>query len=508
MRVTDLIPSFKDLLPEPSMQYAEIIRLNAPDFRPSVQSFNLAHALANPAQAPVLHAMDTVRVFSRFDFENPPTVSVLGDVRAPGTYRTSGQIHLADAVHLAGGMEPDAQTDDAQVFRYMPDGKAEIFSVELSQALAGDSTQNIILEPRDRLLIHKSTNALQPAVVYIEGEVGSPGRYPLTTNMTVADLVRVGGGLKPDADTEDGDLTRYEYAGQSQLTGEHEPIAISAALSGDPKNNAQLHNGDVVSIRQLPGWEDLGATITLKGEVKHPGTYGIRPGERLSSILERAGGFLPDAYPYGTILERVQVRDLETKEQSKLVLRVKDAEGSLQAMPDTTPAQKQAKEMALGQYETTLMQLTTNAPVGRIPIRISSQVERWKNKAADIQARAGDTLIIPKRPDYVMVTGQVFNPTAVAYRPGKSVKWYLEQAGGVTTTANRKAIFVLRADGSIIGRREGLWTGSSLGSVLQAGDTVVVPEKAIGGGVQWANLFTAASVASSIVSAIFIATHY
>ena len=448
MRVTDLIPSFKDLLPEPSTQYAEIIRLNAPDFRPSVQSFNLVDALANPAQAPVLHAMDTVRVFSRFDFENPPTVSVLGDVRVPGTYRTSGQIHLADAVHLAGGMEPDAQTDDAQVFRYMPDGKAEIFSVALNQALAGDSTQNIILEPRDRLLIHKSTNAIQPAVVYVEGEVGSPGRYPLTTNMTVADLVRVGGGLKPDADTENGDLTRYEYAEQGELTGQHEPIAISAALSGDPKNNAQLHNGDVVSIRQLPGWDDLGATITVKGEVKHPGTYGIRPGERLSSILERAGGFLPDAYPYGAILERVQVRDLETKEQSKLVLRVKDAEGSLQAMPDTTPAQKQAKEMALGQYETTLMQLTTNAPVGRIPIRISSRVERWKNKSGDIQARAGDTLIIPKRPDYVMVTGQVFNPTAVAYRPGKSVKWYLEQAGGVTTTANRKAIFVIRADGT------------------------------------------------------------
>ena len=508
MRVTDLIPSFKDLLPEPSTQYAEIIRLNAPDFRPSVQSFNLADALANPAQAPVLHAMDTVRIFSRFDFENPPTVSVLGDVRAPGTYRTSGQIHLADAVHLAGGMEPDAQADDAQVFRYMPDGKAEIFSVALNQALAGDSTQNIILEPRDRLLIHKSTNAIQPAVVYVEGEVGNPGRYPLTTNMTVADLVRVGGGLKPDADTENGDLTRYEYAGQGQLTGQHEPIAIAAALSGDPKSNAQLHNGDVVSIRQLPGWDDLGATITIKGEVNHPGTYGIRPGEKLSSILERAGGFLPDAYPYGAILERVQVRDLETKEQSKLVLRVKDAEGSLQAMPDTTPAQKQAKEMAIGQYETTLMQLTTNAPVGRIPIRISSRVERWKNKSGDIQARAGDTLIIPKRPDYVMVTGQVFNPTAVAYRPGKSVKWYLEQAGGVTTTANRKAIFVIRADGSIIGRREGLWTGSSLGSVLQAGDTVVVPEKAIGGGVQWANLFTAASVASSIVSTVFIATHY
>ena len=508
MRVTDLISSFKDLLPEPALEYAEIIRLNAPDFHPTVQSFDLQEALANPSQAPALDAMDTVRIFSRFDFQNPPTVSVLGDVRGPGTYQTSGQIHVADAIHLAGGLAPDAETGDAQVFRYLPDGQAKIFSVSLSAALAGDPTQNLLLESRDRLLVHKSPNAEQPATVYIEGAVGKPGRYPLTTNMTVADLIRVGGGLQPSADTQMGDLTHYEWSGPTQLNGQHEPIEISAAMSDDPKANEVLHNGDVVTIRELSNWDDLGATITLKGEVKHPGTYGIRPGERLSSVVERAGGFLPDAYPYGAILERVQVRELEAKEQDKLILRVKDAEGSLQNLPDTTPAQKQAKEMALGQYQTTLTELTTNEPVGRVAIRISSRVDRWKNSTADIDVRAGDVLFVPKRPDYVMVTGQVFNPTAVSYRPGKSAKWYLEQAGGPTTTANRKAIFVIRADGSVIGRRESLWTGSALGATLEPGDTVVVPEKTIGGGVQWANLFTAASVASSVVSTVFIATHY
>jgi polysaccharide biosynthesis/export protein len=508
MRVTDLVSSFKDLLPEPSLEYAEIIRLNAPDFHPSVESFDLQEALADPSKAPVLQAMDTVRIFSRFDFENPPSVSVLGDVRGPGTYRTSGQIHVADAVHLAGGLAPDAEVEDAQVFRYLSDGQAKIFSVSLNAALAGDPAANIMLEPRDRLLIHKSPNAEQPATVYIMGEVGKPGRYPLTANMTVADLIKVGGGLKPSADTQVGDLTHYEWAGQTQLNGQHQPIQISEALAGDPASNQPLHNGDVVSIRQLPNWGDLGATITVRGEVKHPGTYGIRPGERLSSVLERAGGFLPDAYPYGTVLQRVQVREVEAKEQDKLILRVKDAEGSLQNLPDTTPAQKQAKEMALGQYQTTLLELSTNAPVGRVPVRISANIDRWKGTIADVNVRAGDTILIPKRPDYVMVTGQVFNPTAVSYRPGKSAKWYLEQAGGPTTTANRKAIFVIRADGSVIGQKDSLWSGNSLGATLQPGDTVVVPEKAIGGGVQWANLFTAASVASSIVSAVFIATHY
>jgi polysaccharide biosynthesis/export protein len=508
MRVTDLISSFKDLLPEPSLEYAEIIRLNAPDFHPTVESFDLQEALASPSKAPVLDAMDTVRIFSRFDFENPPTVSVLGDVRGPGTYRTSGEIHVADAIHLAGGLAPDAETGDAQVFRYLPDGQAKIFSVNVSEALEGSQTQNLLLEPRDRLLIHKSPDAEQPATVYVEGAVGKPGRYPLTTNMTVADLIRVGGGLQPSADTEIGDLTHYQWSGPTQLNGQHEPILISAAMSDDPKSNQVLHNGDVVTIRELSNWDDLGATITIKGEVKHPGTYGIRPGERLSSVIERAGGFLPGAYPYGAILERVQVRELEAKEQDKLILRVKDAEGSLQNLPETTPPQKQAKEMALGQYQTTLTELTTNEPVGRVAIRISSRIDRWKDSVADIDVRAGDTLFVPKRPDYVMVTGQVFNPTAVSFRPGKSAKWYLEQAGGPTTTANRKAIFVIRADGSVIGQKESLWTGSALGATLQPGDTVVVPEKTIGGGVQWANLFTAASVASSVVSTVFIATHY
>jgi polysaccharide biosynthesis/export protein len=508
MHVTDLLSSYKDLLPEPALRYAEIIRLNAPDFHPTVESFDLQDALANPAQSPVLHAMDTVRVFSRFDFENPPSVSVLGDVRGPGTYSTPGQIHLADAVQLAGGLAADAQADDAQVFRYLPDGKAKIFSVSLSQALDGDPNDNILLQSRDRVLIHKSADAEQPATVYIEGEVVKPGRYPLTTNMTVADLIRVGGGLKPSADTLHADVTHYGWSGETQLTGEHDPVLLAAALSGDPKSNEALHNGDVVTVRQLPNWNDLGATITVKGEVRHPGTYGIRPGERFSSVIERAGGFLPDAYPYGTILERGEVRQLEAKEQDKLILRVKDAEGSLENLPETTPEQKQAKEMALGQYQTTLLELSTNPPVGRVPIRISARVDRWKNTSADIEVRAGDTVLVPKRPDFIMVTGQVFNPTAVSYRPGKSAKWYLEQAGGPTTTANRKAIFVIRADGSVIGQKESLWSGDALGATLQPGDTVVVPEKAIGGGIQWANLFTAASVASSIVSTVFIATHY
>ena len=146
--------------------------------------------------------------------------------------------------------------------------------------------------------------------------------------------------------------------------------------------------------------------------------------------------------------------------------------------------------------------------MGRVAIRISADIKNWKGTSADVEVRAGDTLGIPKKPSYVMVTGQVYNPTAVSFRPGKSANWYLSQSGGPTQMANRKASFVIRADGSVVGTKSGLWTGDSLSATLRPGDTVVVPERAIGGGPNWANVFTAAQVATSVASSVFIAVRY
>src|SRR5262249_27623335 len=144
MKVSDLLGSYKDLLPEPAAHYAEIVRLNAPDSRPSVESFDLSAALANPDSAPKLQPLDTVRIFSRYDFEPAPEIWVGGEVRVPGKYRTSGQVHLKDAVFLAGGVTQDASLDSAQLFRTQADGSMKILSVNLSGALAGNSADNVL----------------------------------------------------------------------------------------------------------------------------------------------------------------------------------------------------------------------------------------------------------------------------------------------------------------------------------------------------------------------------
>jgi protein involved in polysaccharide export with SLBB domain len=111
--------------------------------------------------------------------------------------------------------------------------------------------------------------------------------------------------------------------------------------------------------------------------------------------------------------------------------------------------------------------------------------------------RAGDTLVIPKRPNFVIVSGQVFNPTAISYVPGRDVGWYLRKAGGATPYGNKKYIYVLRADGSVVPRGNS-WTGGNLMNLrLRPGDTVFVPEKIVGGSAVWQNILGMAQIMST-----------
>jgi polysaccharide export outer membrane protein len=498
MKVTDLISSYAELLPEPAPHYAEIVRLNAPDFHPSVESFDISAALADPASAPTLNRLDTVRIFSRYDFERPPDVSVGGEVRSPGDYRTTGQAHLRDAVYLAGGITPDAALDSAQLFRSQADGTLRILSVDLREALAGNPVDNIIIQPRDRLLIHRKFEKVDAPTVNITGEVAKPGHYPLTANMRVADLVRVAGGLKRSAFADDADLTRSSAASGSSQRLE---VKLVAALSGDTNEDVPLHNGDVLAIRQIPRWNDMGASVTVRGEVQHPATYGIEPGERLSSVLMRCNGFTSDAYPYGAVLIRKEVRDLEMKSHVELVNRIKAEQGYLKGLPEGDADQRSAKLTAIAQTETVLNQLEATAPVGRVVIHIPADLRKLAKTPDDTLLRDGDVLIIPKKTSYVAVSGEVFNPTAVNYLPGRSARWYLSQSGGLTQIADKNAVFVIRADGSVLSAKNnsGLWSGDPMNAVLKPGDSIVVPEKAPKIAPRnWTTLLQAAQVASSV----------
>ena len=510
MRLTDLISSYGDLLPEPSTKYAEIIHLNPPDYHPTVESFDLAAALSDSAVSPQLKPLDTVRIFSRFDFEDAPAVSVGGAVRNPGTFQTSGQVHLRDAVALAGGVTPDAAMDAAQLIRIMPDSALKMVSVRLGEALAGDPNSNILLEPRDRIVIQQNIFHADTPSVEIAGEVLKPGRYPLSGNLRVSDLIQLAGGFKRSAYTETADLTRFDpKAGESKL-GEHIEVSIPAALTSDLSKDPALRDGDVLTIRQLSGWNDIGASINLQGEVEHPGSYGIKPGERLSSVLKRAGGFAPQAYVYGTVFTRPEVQAIEEQSRSELIQRIRGEEAELAPMPSDDPEKKAAKQNGMQQLEAMLGRLGTQPPTGRMVVRISANGKQWEGGPDDVVVHSGDTLLVPKMPNFVLVYGAVYNQTAITFRPGRNANWYLAQAGGPNQLADKKAIFVIRADGSIVGGQssDGWFRGNPLSVALHPGDMVVVPEKVVGQNQKWKTLMQTATTISSIGTSAAIAARF
>lgn len=504
MTVRDLVASYSDLLPEPAGQYAEIIRLNAPDYRPSVESFDLAAALAGPESAPKLQPLDTVRIYGKYDFQPPPQVLVDGEVRAPGRYAMSGQMHFRDAIYQAGGVTANASLDSAQIIRTDADGTTKILSVNVREALAGQPGGNLTLAPSDRIVVHERATKIEPPAVYVEGDVPNPGRYPLTSDMRVDDLLRLAGGLKPSSDAQSAVLTHHEGQ-QPGSSLETVKLNLASAVAGHDDENKLLANGDVLTIRQNPGWNDLGATVTIRGEVEHPGTYGIHPGESLSSVLQEAGGFTPQAYPYGTVLTRREVRDLELKSREELVARLKAVETELKALPENDADQKNAKLTAIAQNETALTQLETHLPVGRVVMQGTLDEKSFDRSAGATPLRNGDVILVPKKPNYIVVQGEVFNATAVGYVQGRSANWYLGQAGGLTELADKKGVFVIRADGSVLAAKNNrsMWSGDPMDAVLMPGDVIVVPEKAPKVGTRnFMPLMQTAQVATSVALAV------
>jgi hypothetical protein len=202
------------------------------------------------------------------------------------------------------------------------------------------------------------------------------------------------------------------------------------------------------------------------------------------------------------------VRELQEKNRAELIQEVQAEEAEVKLLPGMDSDEMQTAKAALLQYQTTVTSLINTPPAGRLVVHISNNVGRWANTSSDIFVRNGDQINIPKRANIVIVDGSVYNPTAITFKPGKNARWYLNQAGGPTQMANKKAVFVVRADGSVAGGPGGMFGGGALSAELRPGDMVVVPEKAYSINTKWKTTLEAAQIASSIGIAAFYATHF
>jgi len=313
--------------------------------------------------------------------------------------------------------------------------------------------------------------------------------------------VRMAGGFKRDALLENADLTSYDVQNGNQAVEDVSTVQIGAAVAGSAAHaDVTLKPGDILSIHQITNWENIGQSISINGQVRFPGSYGFQDGERLSSVLRRAGGFLPTAYTTGAVLIRAQVRELEEQSRDELVRQIETNSASARLSPSLAGGNAGGTlQLIKEQQDQVLSDLKSHPPTGRMVIHIDADIDSWANTPADIELRRGDELTIPKKPGFVLVSGQVYNTTALTFSPGKSASWYLSRAGGSNATANRKDIFIIRANGSVVGRRSGGWIGGDvLSTKLNPGDVVVVPQKIIGGSLFWRNLLSAGQLAASV----------
>jgi protein involved in polysaccharide export with SLBB domain len=419
-----------------------------------------------------------------------------GHVVRPGRAAYRDGMKLNDVLHSYQDLLPEP-ADRGEIVRLTPpDLHPETIEFNVPDVLIGNET--LTLEPFDTIRIFSRYEVDAPRVT-VSGEVLRPGSYPLSQGMTAAQLVRMAGGFRRDALLDDADLMSYRVQNGTRVLGERTDVRIGDAVKGVSGSDAVLKAGDVLTIHQITGWNDIGESVTIEGEVAHPGSYGFKDGEHLSDVLQRAGGFRETAYPEGAVLTRPEVRDLEEKSREQLIRQIETNSAAARLAPNlASGSQGGTVQLIEAQEQQVVARLRSAPAIGRLVIHITADIDSWAGTPADIEVRKGDVLKIPKRPGFVLVSGQVYNTTAITFAPNRSAGWYLSRAGGSTAAADRKEVFIIRANGSVVGRRSGGWGSSVLDTKLEPGDVVVVPQKIIGAGLFWRNLLLGAQAASSI----------
>jgi protein involved in polysaccharide export with SLBB domain len=289
--------------------------------------------------------------------------------------------------------------------------------------------------------------------------------------MTVRDLIRAGGGLSDAAYIGSAELTRYAVVNHEQRRTEVISIDLAAAMRGDPGANVRLEPFDTLSIKQIQEWTDQ-EFITLTGQVKYPGTYSIKPGETLKSVLVRAGGLTQYAFPQGSVFTRKELREREQKELDMLAQRMQN-DIAFVALQGTVANQAGAAS-ALSVGQSLLMQLRAARAVGRMVINLPRLTTSPAGSQYDVVLRDGDQLMVPKFQQSVTAIGEVQTVTSHLYRPGLSRDDYIAMSGGVTQRADKGRIYVVRADGSVVPSGGSRWFKTS-NVHIEPGDTIVVP---------------------------------
>lgn len=352
---------------------------------------------------------------------------VEGAVFRPGRYTIGTQVYsVRTLVNQAGGLLERAFTSRAVLKRMQPDRTYKDISIDIAGILEGRAS-DIMLDNEDHLYIGSIEQLLEEQKVEIVGEVFMPGLYPYAHNTTVEDLITQAGGLRESASLVNVEIARRIMNGKDQDDPDQiariYQYALTDGLTFGSETPFYLEPHDIVTIHPDPAYFRQ-MRVSLTGEVSYRGVYVLtEKAERLSSLINRAGGLTNKAYAAGATLTRRLDQDDDARIKQIELLAKKGGIKDSTLMSD--------KE------ETYLVGIDLEEAI------------KHPGSMADIVLQEGDVINIPQINNTVKISGEVLRSNTVSFSDGKNYKYYIDQAGGYTKRARKHRAYVVYANGQV-----------------------------------------------------------
>ena len=488
--VSDLIAMSGGLTRDAFASLAILVRASLEGGLPSASSLNL---LDQSAQQISLRDGDILQIPATGGALSN-TVGVQGAVYRPGTVGWKPGLRVSDVL---GSAERDLmpiadlsysllirvknQLLDIEVIQFSlidslldPEGKGDpelrvgdqilVFSVpDLEASTPTEYSRSSLLQPVLKKLALQARDGEPRLTSSVQGAVKVPGQYPILPGYRVADLIRAAGGLKDSAFLSSAELRRLTERAGGEVVANYQEIDLEQILTS--AGGPLLQSRDSLTVREIPNWSP-DETITVQGEIRFPGTYRIIKGEKLSDVIARAGGITDRAAPHASIFTRKSVAEREAERARSFAIDIQQTFASRLLTEESTTTD-------LSEISEILTALRSNQGRGRLLIDLDLALSG--DAQYDLEVEDGDVLSIPQISNTVTLVGEVQRPGTHTYQSDLLLEDYVDLSAGLTSRADEGAIYIVKANGTVMTTDRSLWRFTGNSSALDPGDTIVVP---------------------------------
>ncbi len=362
-------------------------------------------------------------------------IVISGSVLRPGPYELTPNMDIKSLIEKAGGLNRDAYSKRISIFRYLNNKMPMMVAVDLDSAM--QAGRQVLLVKDDSVAVHSIFEFNDSTFVSVEGNVRKPGQVLWRENLSLRDLLLSAGGVSEFGDSSTIEISRRIRNANVSKANHNESQIFNIDIRNDHAKDVLLEPYDIVVIKTLPGYS-IQRSVLVTGEVKSPGKYGLqKSGDRISDVLERAGGFKASADSSSITIRRSIKTNLTVAEREKLFQRI------LNINPDSLSKHPRVRDELYKTYDLISVDLGTALA--------------HRNSAENLTLEEGDILTVDRNTNLVKISGEVYYPTIIPYKKNKSLKYYINQAGSFTPFARKNGALVIQPDGKAASVKHFLW---------------------------------------------------